>query len=203
MTQAKRQLLFPGQGWFRTHIVRDKIWSPPLHIWTPNTWLYGWGHIAAQTLVRGNAAYKLAAMYIEFENVADPSDAVSIPTIAREEGISYYNGLSTSPNRDFLRIAIETAPELSVVSGYDSLLEPGYVNRAVLSAQTAGAVGVYGKTFSNGANSKIFGIAVVATPDFDDQTQDVIFARAYHATGDQTIKPASAQVAVTYRLDFT
>ena len=192
-----------GHGEFVTHLVgSDGIWTPPLHDWTPNAWLYGWGEIATQTIVQGLAAYQLRAMYIEFENVADPDDPVSIPEIDRAEGVSYYNGLASSANRDYIRVPLEVSPALSVIPGYEDWLDEGYNNRAVLSAQTTGTTGVHGKTFSDTVNSKVFGIAVVAMPEFDDRTKDVVFARAYHAAGDQTVKPASSQVAATYRLEF-
>lgn len=194
-----------GSGEFCTFAVsrRGRSLRRPATGWTPNTWLYGWGEIATQTIVRGDARYKLGAMYIEFENVGSPETAVSVPTVNREDGISYYNNLSSSGNRDFLRVPLELEPSLSVVPGTEDLLDPGHRNRAVLTAQTVGSVGVHGKTFSNAANSKVFGIAVAATPDFGDRTQDIVYARAYHDVANQTVKPASSQVSVLYRLEFT
>lgn len=192
-----------GQGHFVTHLVnKNGVWLPPRHSWTPNTWVYEWGEIATQCIVNGDVNYAIAGMYIEYENVADPADPVTIEDIDRAEGVDYYNALASSGTRDYLRVALSPFQELSVIPGYEDFLGTGRHNRAAIGAQTSGDVGVHGKAFTTAANSKVCGIAVVATPDPDDPTKDVVFARAYHAVDDQTVKPASSQIAVTYRLEF-
>jgi hypothetical protein len=166
-----------------------------------NEWVDTWGAIAARAIALGDRTYKLSAMYVEFENVASPGDAVTVPTIDPADGIDYYLDLASSPTRDFLRIPLDVSPVLSVVDGYDSIPDDEG-NQVQLFATTQGVTGANGKTFSNGANSKIFGVALVATPEWGDRTRDIVFARSYFEVADQQLKQPSSQHTLSYRLKF-
>lgn len=163
---------------------------------------FNWGWAACQLFGRGNGKYKIGGMYIEFENVADPADPVSVPDVERQDGVEYYDDLLGSGVRDYLRVATRE-PTIAIGEGYEAYFEEGVTgNKLILMAQTSGTTGVNGLTFSDSVNSKVFGVAAVATPVFSDRTQDVVIARSYYDSGDQHVKEASAQIMVTWELLF-
>jgi hypothetical protein len=135
-------------------------------------------------------------MYIEFENVASPGDAVTIPTFARGAGTEYYDDLQSSGTRDFLRVPLTQDPLVGVAGDGDEY------TKLTFFAQTQGVEGVTGKTYSPGVNSKVFGAALVATPLFADRTQDIVVARSYFPADEQVLKDASSQVGVTWDITF-
>jgi hypothetical protein len=142
-------------------------------------------------------------MYIEYENVASPGDAVTIPAFGRDADLDYYNDLSGSSTKDFIRASFRGQPELGIASGAEAYFEEGVSgNKLTVFSQTAGTEGVHGKTFSDSVNSKVYGAALAAFPVFDDRTRDVLFARTYFDTADQTLKEASTQVGVSWEISF-
>lgn len=173
----------------------------------PNQIQLTWATIVAQQVGYrrrpGRRDYAIAGMYIEFENVASPTDAVDVPTeFDRSENLDYYTDLLSSGVRDYLRIPLTQEPLLSIADGYEAYFAEGEGNRLTFMAITAGSEGITGKAFSSGANSKICGVALVAMPVPGDRTQDVIFARTYFPEEDQVVKEAPKQIAVTWQLDF-
>lgn len=159
----------------------------------------GWGEIAARLFGDGDARYKLSAMYIEFENVASPGDPVTAPAYDQEDGIEYYENLSASPARDFLRVPLLTSPKKSVVAGYEGLVA---ANSLTFLAQSSGTEGVHGKEFSDSANSTVFGLALVAAPVWGDRTLDLVFGRRYYDVSKQVPKKVSSQVGVSWIENF-
>lgn len=156
---------------------------------------WSWGEIACHLFGDGNPKYKLSAMYLEFENTASPGDPVTAPAYDADEGVEYYEALGASPARDFLRVPLLTAPSKSIVSGYENRVA---FNSLSFLAQSSGTTGVHGKAFSDGSNSTVFGLALVAAPVWGDRTQDLVFGRRYYATAKQVPKRASSQVGVSW-----
>lgn len=155
-----------------------------------NLILYGGADILA-LLAGGQSSYSLRTMYIEFENLADPSDPITPPTFGRADGVAYYNGLISSPNRDFIRVPLSVSAAFSS-SGAD------YANNiATFFGQSSGTVGFHGKAFGESSNSAIFGAAMVASPDPTDQSKDIVFSRAY-AGIDKILKQAGFEIGVTW-----
>jgi hypothetical protein len=196
-------------GLWNIHEVRGKKRGQVLRRWIepvtfrPNQIQYSWGFIAAQTIGRGQVAYKLSAMYIEFENVASPGDPVTIPTFGKDEGTDYYDDLQASGTRDFLRVPLLQDPLVGIATGYEEFFTAGTDgNKITLFSQTQGVLGIHGKTFSDSVNSTVFGAALVATPVFADRTQDIMFARAYFPVDEQTLKEASRQLGVSWEVSF-
>lgn len=190
------RLLNPGRG--------DQYYGSQQELLSThrNQHQYYWGHIVSR-LLRGERDYRLGAMYFEFENVADPEDPVTVPTYGREEGLEYYTDLSLSAVRDFVRAPLSISPMLGIVSGYEDYFESGVSgNQLTVFCQTQGTTGFHGKAFSAGSNSKVFGAALVATPDFGDQSQDIVFARLYFEVAEQAVKTASSQFGIQWDLKF-
>jgi hypothetical protein len=195
----------PIAGRHRIYTVDDAtgLITPPRDPgWTANSWNYTWGYLACRALGQRDIRYGIGAVYLEFENVADPEDPVSPPATAREDTIDYYEGLSASADRDFLRIPIAITPSIGVVPGFEAYFAEGQGNRLIVHAQSGGTVGVHGKAFSDVANSKVFGIAVVGMPDRADRTKDILFARSYYAADKQQVKAPTGQIHGVYELDF-
>ncbi len=169
----------------------------------PNQIQVGWGMAAAMSMGFGDRNYKINAMYMEYENVADPEDVITAPDFEETEGVEYYQNLGLSGTRDFLRVPLLLQPSLGIEPGFEDYFTAGVSgNRLTFHAQTQGTVGFNGKAFNDGVNSKVFGVALVATPIFADQTHDIVVARTYFDPGDQTAKLASSQVGVTWDIVF-
>ncbi len=139
----------------------------------------------------------LVTMYIEFEN--GDGSPVSIPSsIERDEGRSYYDAMASDPNRDYIRVpVVATAIDSTDTSDYPA------GNRVSFIAQTVDGDGVHGNTFSSANNSRVYGGALVATPDPDDPTEDRIFVRFYYEAAQQYLRTGNEQITVTHRLVFT
>ena len=80
----------------------------PVTEFMKNEVLYEWGALVGQLLMRRGLNYGIAGMYVEFENAASPGDPVAPPTLTRnaDEGVDYYNSLSGSSDRDYLRVPL-------------------------------------------------------------------------------------------------
>ncbi len=171
--------------------------------WTDNLWTYMWGYLACQLFGRRDLAYGLTAAYIEFANVANPSDVVPVPAPLKEEGLDYFDALAMSSTSDFLRIFFTGPPVIDVAPGYEAYFPPGTGNRLTVFASTGGlSTGVFGKPFSSAANSKIFGLSVVATPVPGDRTRDIVMSRSYYQPADQRLKLPNAAYGVDYQYTF-
>lgn len=176
-------------------------WLPrrwaPLTDYVHNDFLYEWGAIFGSLLLRKGLTYGIGGMYIEFENVGSPGDPVSVPTFTRDaaEGVDYYNALSGSPDRDYLRVPLVSA----TLDSSDPVNFPKG-NRPVFFAQTAGVTGVHGKPFSDADNSTVFGGALVAFVDDADPTRDLVLSRFYLSADNQQVKLATSQVGLEWRV---
>lgn len=196
-------ITYPGiEGRQTPRDERRKVVTP-WFLMHPNQLQHGWGAIASRCIGLGDRSYRVRAMYIEYENVASPGDPVTAPTYTRDEGIEYYTSLALSADRDFLRVPISFDPTISIEAGFeDSFVDGEEGNLLTFYAQSQGTTGFHGKAFTNAANSKVFGVALVATPEFADQTKDLVFARTYFDTGDQAVKEASKQFGLTWDVSF-
>jgi hypothetical protein len=163
--------------------------------WEHNDVLYDAATIFAE-LLRGapdGKSYQINAMYIEYEN--NGGAVVSPPSFGRDGGKTYYDGLSIHATRDYIRVPLTAAT-------MDSTDEANYArgNRLTNFGQTEGVTGVHGKAFNDTQQSRVFGGALVATPEFSDQTQDLVLSRFYFAdSANQLIKLAGSQIGLTWR----
>lgn len=168
-----------------------------------------WGHIAAKQIgfkrQPDRPDYSISAMYIEYENQTDPELPVTVSSFDRTLGLDYYAALAQTSNKDFLRAPLRLEPAISIATGSEGaevLAITNQGNQLTFFAQTAGTQGVHGRSFSHTLNSKVYAAALVATPYFNDQSRDVIFARTNFAIGDQTGKEASSQIGITWDISF-
>lgn len=141
-----------------------------------NETLYGGAEVLARILA-GQSQYKIGAMYFEFVNTT--SSSLTPPDFDQtyDSGQAYYNGLDGS-GRDFIRVPIVVNPTLATSN------DAGYANNLVkFYGQITTATGNFGTAFSQTANSKVVGAALVATPttQFAD---DIVYARFYYPTID-------------------
>lgn len=175
----------------------------PVAAWPPgefvaNAAVYDAAVIVAK-LLRGapdGKDYKIGGMYLEFDNSGAAVNPV--PVVSREGSLAYYLQLhANSPTRDYLRVPlIATAGENT-----DSELFSDE-NLATFYAQTQGVIGVHGLTYSDSVNSRIYGGALVAFRDPDDDSQDLVFSRFYFPSSQQLLKPLGGQVAITWPITF-
>jgi hypothetical protein len=161
----------------------------------PNTILFDAATIYANLLATGDRAWRIAMMYLEYANVGSPGDTVSPPVFTRGPGagVDYYESLTGSPNRDYLRV-----PIISAFIDSSNEIDFPQGNRVTFFAQSAGTTGVNGKAFSDVANSLVFGGALVASPDPDDPTEDVVLARFYYSAPNQIPKLATGQIGIEW-----
>lgn len=177
--------------------LRGMFRLKPDRIWSPNTIMADYAVILGN-LLRGDRRYRAALAYIEFENVDNPGDPASAISYGFTEDVSYYTGLSSSLNRDYLRVPfILGEPELDDTEAFPKgNLVRGY-------GRSNGSTGVHGKPFSSGANSVVCGVAIVASPAPEDATQDLILSRWYAASEDeQWAKETGQEVTAEWQLVF-
>lgn len=179
------------QGKVRAHRVENEIWTPQTEL-KSNLVLYQWSAIIGQLLSNGDARYRIGGMLLEFENVASPGDAVSIPTFDRTRDITYYDDLVGSGVRDYIRVAMTA----------NTLTNNATNSELTFFARSVGTTGVHGKTFSDSVNSKIFGASLVSFIDSSDATQDLILSSYYFDVADQQLKLATSQVGIEWRLQL-
>ena len=173
--------------------------------WTHNAALASWGYAAAQALSLGGWQWRLRKIYIEFENVLAPNNAVSVPTVDPHNpthALTYYTNLSSSSTRDYIRADLLGTPLLAAAPGYTSYFTGNQGNLLRLFAQTGTGVGIHGKNFNDTANSKVCGSALVVAPVESDPTQDIVVARAYFQPTDQLLKVPGMQIGVTWETPF-
>ena len=186
--------------------VEDSGLLTPLHD-QHNQIQYSWGHIAARQLgyrpQSDRPSYHISAMYLEFENVANPGDAVTVSDFDRDLGATYFDELMYSAVQDFLRVPLRLEPSLGISNGYEDFFTEGLNgNQLTFFAQTSGLAGVHGKSFSHTVNSKVYAATLVATPVFSDRTKDVVFARTVFEEEHQVTKEASSQIGITWDIAF-
>ena len=192
-------IILPPLGFVKIYKVDElnNIWLPVEDGYLPNLVLYDWGAAAIRLFATGEQRYRISMMYIEFENVSNPSDPVTAPTMTRSDSNTYYNSLSGNPVRDYLRVPILGHQ----LSSSDQTLYPKK-NVVNFFAQTAGTSGVHGKPFSDTNNSKVFGMALVAAVDELDPTKDIIISRFYLPISQQQLKAPNTQIGIEWRLQF-
>ena len=167
---------------------------------TKNLILFSGADILAQALA-GTPGYKVSTLYLEFKNLAMPGDPVPIPSFDRTGGVAYYNGLASSLDIDYLRIPLQISPSFgtSDETDYEN-------NRVTFVGISEGTLGFHGKLFGSGANSAVYGAALVASPAPDDQTQDRVFSRVYAGVvagwASAIEKQAGTQIGVTWTVRF-
>ena len=136
-------------------------------------------------LMSGNPDGKINTLYLEYKNVASPSDTVEVTPFETNVLAEHYTNLSG--DTDFIRHRLVMTPTAG----------DGYVEfTAVIGAET----GFHNLPFGeSGYNSRVYSMALVAAKSENDQTQDLIFARKHWDT--QKIK-TDEQLFITWRIDF-
>mgnify|MGYP000051780139 CR=1 FL=1 len=167
--------------------------------WARNARMRQAASIETLLLTTGDRKYRVAGMYIEFTNVASPGDPVAVPTFSIDDpdAAAYFNGLSASPDTDYLRVPLLG----NQVSASDEELYP-LGNVVTWFAQTTGVVGVHGKAFGADANSVVTGGALVALVDPADPASDLVYARFYLPQDEQAPKLANGQVSLEWQTEI-
>ena len=166
-------------------------WSPAT-AWKQNLVLYEWAAITGRLLNGSGLKYSIGGMYLEFDN---SGGTITPPAFDRSRTISYYNNLSGSSNRDYLRVSLNSTQLLSS----DSTLYPDG-NQCIFFSRSQGLKGVHGKDFSDTDNSVIFGASLVAFVDDTDATQDLLLSSIYFQTADQQAKLSTSQIGIEWEL---
>lgn len=164
----------------------------PVTKFKPNLILREWGAIVGRLLLRQGTQYGIAGMYVEFANNASP---VAPPSYGRGPGtgVDYYNTLGDDAELDYLRVQLVAG----VLNVSDAELYPAG-NEPTFFAMTSGVAGVHGKPFSDAADSRVIGAALVAMPDETDATQDFVLSRFYFDEADQIPKLPTGQVGIEW-----
>lgn len=181
------------------HLLDDQV---QLLARDPNSQMRKWAFAAARLFGFGDRSYKISHLYVEFENVASAGTAVTAPAIDTNSGREYYTNLA-SP-RDYLRIPVRGVPQISIQPGNEDYFDADADEGDTLTIEglATGAVGENGLTFSNGSNSKIFGVGLVASPDANDPTKDIVLHRGYYSTAKQKVVPSVGSLLVGWEIYF-
>jgi hypothetical protein len=185
------------RGRVRIHdVIGTALWMPQSD-WRKNLVLFDWAGSVGKLLTEGAINFKIGGMYLEYENVADPDDVVPAPTFDRSGGLSYYEGLSVSPTKDYLRVPLTAA---TLTSSDAEQFPDG--NVMTFFAMSQGVVGVHGKAFDDVNNSKVYGGALVVFVDEADSSRDIVFSRFYFDGGDQQVKLPSSQIGLEWEQEL-
>jgi len=178
--------------WWRIFSFNPETGHVKMLVEQKNIIPYQGADILARVLA-GDDSYAPGAMFFEFENTAG-APVVPVPT--RDEGIDYYlDTLALSATKDYVRAPLIVTPAISA-SGSD------YAgNQVTFFAITAGSQGVHGKTFDFSADSKVYGVALAATPQPTQYTQDKLFSRSYDGF-DPVPKEDGYQIGGQYIIRF-
>ena len=174
--------------------VRTGIWTPNegfrFDQWQKNLVLYTGADVIAK-LLAGASLMNIAAMYIEFTNNIG---GWSEPSFDRSSDRSYYTGLSGT--EDYISAPLAGLPQTAAGSGnYND-------NVATFLAMTSGTQGENSVSFGSGSSSVVVGGALVAQPDPDNDSNDVLFSRFYLSSS--LAKPAApAEVVLQWELTVT
>lgn len=167
-------------------------------VFRSNQLQYDWAVILCE-LLRGAPSgkpYKLSAMYLEFANTGD--DPVAVPAVFdRGQNLAYYANLSG--NRDYLRVPILAQ---TITSTDPEIFPPPRGNQLTNWAVTQGTQGQHGLEFSAAVGSRLYGAALVSTPDYTDPSQDLIYARFYLPENEQLVKLPDAQLGLAWPIRF-
>jgi len=163
-----------------------------------------WVVMASRLFGFGDRNYRIRGMYIEYQNVASSIDPATVPAYTRSANLTYYQGLSGLGDVGYLRVPLAATPGMTVSSALQPYLgvDAPVGNVLTCMALTAGVAGVNGVPFTVGVTSKLFGAALIAAPDWDDPTQDLVFARAYAPSGLQVVVPLGSQIVTTWDVTF-
>ena len=183
------------QGQVRAHRVTDEIWTPCTQL-KPNLVVYEWTQLVSKLLTTGDSRYRIAGMYLEFENKASSGATISIPTFDRTRNVTYYTSMMPSVGglaRDYLRVPLTANQTLSVGTGLTN-------NQLIFFARSSGTAGVKNTPFDSTNNSTIFGASLVAFVDATDATRDLVLSSFYFAAGDQQQKLPTSQIGVEWQV---
>jgi hypothetical protein len=180
------------QTWWRIFSFDEKTGIIKKMVAQPNLIAYQGADILAK-LISGDITWQIGAMFFEFENTAG---VPTRPSPQRDENIDYYiDDLSLEPNKDYVRVPLIIPAALTAQnSNYDG-------NQATFFAVTSGVTGIHGKTFAQGSNSKVYGVALAATPTVAEYTQDKLFSRSYSGF-DPVPKEDGHQIGAQYLIRF-
>lgn len=135
-------------------------------------------------LIAGNPDGKINTLYLEYENVPSPTDTVTTTPFSTDVLASYFTNLTG--NIDFIRHRLVMDPIPS---------DGSVIFNAIIGTGT----GFHNLPFgTSGVNSRIYSMALVAAKS-DDQTQDLVFARAHWDT--QKVK-TDEQIFITWEINF-
>lgn len=144
--------------------------------------------------IAGIPRYVVNGVYLEYENTAGAPAPVSFD---KTTTAADFQGLGGS--KDYIRA------NLTASATFGSSGSPYGENRATFFALALNNVGptnqgMGGLDFSAAANSKIVSIGLVAMPDIEDETQDLLYAR--YAPASPFAKAADREVGITWTLQF-
>lgn len=163
----------------------------------PNLVGYDWGPVVAHGLRNApdGRRYYVGGMYIEFDN---SGSAVSPPSPTRGGNTAYYANLNSSfATRDYLRVPLVAT---SGANSDEDLFSAD--NIALFHAKTTGTTGVHGLTFSDAANSRVYGLGLICFRDPDNSSLDLVISRLYFEAAEQLEKMVGRQITADWELTF-
>lgn len=178
--------------WWRVFSINERTGQISVMFEQKNIIPYQGADVMARVLA-GDITWAPGAVYFEYENTAG---VVTVPTPTRDEDIDYYlSTLALEAAKDYIRIPL-VVPAAFTASGADY-----EGNQATFWAVTSGTTGVHGKTFDKSVDSKVYGVALAATPTPGQYTLDKLFSRSY--TGfDPVPKEDGYQIGAQYLIRF-
>jgi len=160
---------------------------PNLNKWTKNTIQFGAADVFGRLLC-GDTRVLPTGMYLEFTN---DIDSWVKPTDFGRSGYDYFHTMSD--DTDIIRVPLLLTP------GYEASSDAYESNKVTLVAQSSGIDGVLGQNsvlpFTR-ALSTVVGGGVIAMPDADDWSEDIVITRGYVDSDESVMRPADPKEVV-------
>lgn len=134
-------------------------------------------------------SYSINTMYMEFQN----GGIAPVVTPDPADGRSYYAAMESGVGAaDYIRLPLTANPTRESTDA--SKFSGNRINYFAMS--TGATAGRGGHTFSDTAGSIVYGVALVAAPDVDDASQDIVFSRSYNFS--PKTKQANEEVSIAW-----
>lgn len=134
-----------------------------------NLLVYSAGEAFARALA--GQAYYPRGVYMQFENLADPEDPITVISPAVEDTAALFPALTS--DFDFVRAELTMPAALETYgTSYENNQAHYYASIPATASSYNGNL-----TLSPANNSAVIGAGLVAIPSMADQTQDILIAR--------------------------
>jgi hypothetical protein len=177
------------EGILTIYEITDGEWS---ELYTVQNKIVNSGYDLMAKAISGDSDSTVTGMYMQYKN-----SAPSLSTIPDDRDTDYYFNLSGDDG--FVRVSTLANPQFSTTDSTK------FANNKVEFFAVSDGSNASGATVIDGT-SQFYSLALVAMPDADDRTQDIIFSAAHLVDGAGALAPitkyANSQIGLSWAIKF-